>query len=111
MSDDLARRRLLDRLGAHAARHPELVDHDRADPDEWLAVLAPAPGLATSSPDSAGLTTSGEWQSLASLAKSSESDRSPTPAQADSVCKPAGPNGLPRSTPQPRRPAEPGRGE
>ena len=39
MTDDLERHRVLGRLDAHAGRHPELVDHDDADPEEWLAVL------------------------------------------------------------------------
>ena len=39
MTDDLALRRILARLDAHATAHPELLDPAGADPGDWLTVL------------------------------------------------------------------------
>ncbi len=114
MTDDLARRRLLARLDAHAAEHPELVDHERADAGEWLAVLAAAPELSTSPPDLSELLTPSRCSTLQSLEETAgkragswpdspelstpgseqlcKSGPVPTLLGPDSVCKPTSPS-------------------
>ncbi len=84
MTDELKRRRILARLDAHAARHPELVDAGQADDTEWLEVLTTLPELATSSPDSPDLATPGSGQVCKSGAL-------PALHRADSERKPSGP--------------------